>query len=232
MKYIKVLILMFIVFIMVIPSNVFAAEPTGFQTSKISEDKLDSYLNSFSVSLLTEAPENLGIKSFDVNESGQIAIGSQIGQECCLHVYDSNFDFLYGFYFYCSGTYQIEWNNDYINIYYVRSDIAVTYGCNGEIISIAEIDNTTNNNSYWNILRSNERRVNNTIFKAKNDKGILNVLKASYSQLVKIDDLGNEIVLYNVSSFQSAKTIMIFIVASLLVAIVILIIKKGDKQSK
>lgn len=232
MKHIKILILMFIVFIMVVPSNVFAAEPTGFQTSEISEDKLDSYLNNLSVSQLTEAPENLAIKSFDVSKNGLIALGSQTGQECYLHIYDSNLDFLYGFYFNCSGTYQIEWNNDYINIYYVRSDIAATYNRNGEIISIAKIDNTIDNNSYWNALRSNKRQVNNTEFKAKNDTGILNFFQTSYSQLVKIDDLGNEIVLYNVSNFQLTKTITIFVVMSLLLAIVILIIKKGDKQSK
>ena len=234
MKKLKILVLTLIIIITLIPTNVSAAEPTGFQTSEIGEDKFDSYLNKLSVSLLTEAPENLAINCFDVNENGLIAIGSKIHDDCYIHVYDSNFNFLYGFAFECMGTYNIEWNDDYINIYYVRGDIAATYDSNGQITDIAKIDNTIDNNSYWYTLKNNERQLGSTKFKAKNDMGILNIFigQSGYSQLVKTDDLGNEIVLYNVNSFQLAKIVMILFGISFFIAIVILAITKEFTKAK
>ena len=54
--------------------------------------------------------------------------------------------------------------------------------------------------------------------------GILNFFigQSSYSQLVKIDNLGNEIILYDYNSFLLIKTIIVFLFIIIFVSFVII----------
>ncbi len=225
MKNIKFLFFTIIILVVIFPINVFAAEQTGLQTSEINKNDLEKYKERYSVSLIDERPENLAIRCFDVSKSGLVAIGNEKGSESIIQVYDNNFNFIYGFTFEYEGSYNIEWRDEYISIYYIRSDIAVTYNEKAEIISIEAVDNTADNDIYLStVLRDSEREIGGVKYKVKNDMGILNFFigQSSYSQLVKIDNLGNEIILYDYNSFLLIKTIIVFLFIIIFVSFVII----------
>lgn len=209
MKCIKALILAISILIIIVPINVTASDQTGFQTSKVAENEIKSLIKDFDVILLTDEPERESITCFDVSKNEKIALGSQVSENCCVSIYDSKFKFLYGFSFKCAGSYYIEWNNENLNIYYVRENTAVSYNSNGEIINIENILDTMENNSYWYVLSDTERQIDDVKYKIQNDLGILNLFigQSSYSQLVKIDVSGVENILYDVNNEQKSETV-------------------------
>lgn len=236
MKYIKTLILAVSILIIVVPINVIAADQTGFQTSAVSEDEIKSLIKDFDVILLTDEPNKRTINCFDVNENGLVAIGSQSQENCNISIYNSDLKFLYGLSFECAGSYYIEWNNENLNIYYVRDNIAVSYNSNAEITNIEKIDDTMENNSYWYVLKKTERQIGDVRYKIQNNLGALNFFigQSSYSQLVKIDESGAENILYDVNNEQKSECIfsllflLVFII--LLTSIIILSVRKNKKS--
>lgn len=237
MKYIKAIILTLLILVSVAPINVLALEQKGFQTSEIDETEIELYIKNFEVELLTVEPERKSISCFDISVNENIALGNQVSDNCCVSVYDSNLKFLYGFSFKCAGSYYVEWNNECLNIYYVRDDISVTYNNYGEIVNIGKIDDTMQNNSYWYALKNTERKTGDVEYKIQNDMGILNLFlgQSSYSQLVKTDKFGTENVLYDVNDNQIAKCVLVILLLSafilLAASVIVMSVKKARTKS-
>lgn len=182
---------------------------SNFSVDDISENEKNDI--NFDVSLITKAPRKKAIQCFDVNEKGMIALGHElIGMSKMISVYDSDGNFKYGYSFDASGTFGVEWNGDYLNIYLVRGDLLVTVDCEANIIDMARVQDTKENNRYYNnYIDGCERLVGDTKYIIRNQMGILNFVQVSYSQLVKISEDGTETILHDVNAFQLAKTIII-----------------------
>lgn len=198
---------------------------TGFSTEELSEEMQNTFMSNINISLLTEEPTKRGVMCFDVNEQGMIAICKKgiDGEEVC--IYTSEGKFLYGYTFDCSQSFGVEWDNEYINIYFVRSDVIVSLDSNGNILDIKEVQNTRDNNTHSNaILHSNTRVVGDTTYIIRNNMGIFNWIAFSYSQIITIDAEGIEHVVYDVSSTQLFKTIAIIVIACVFVAIAVTVI--------
>lgn len=218
--------LVFLLFLLLI--NEAAADDlhTGFSTEALPEKDRSTFLSNTDLHAVKEAPAQQGIQCFDVSENGMIAIGQNDRDGATLCVYSPDGAFQYGYSFHCKQSFGVEWDGERINICFVRSDVIMAVNREGEVLDIARIQNTIDNNTYWNhMLGSTERVSGDTKYSIRNDMGILNVLAPSYSQLIATKATGEETILYDVNSAQFAKicTVCILAIAFILLAIAVIV---------
>ncbi|MBQ9744295.1 MAG: hypothetical protein IJW19_04130 [Clostridia bacterium] len=223
MKYLSIILLLF--FASFFPFGTSAKTSNsneGFVTESVTEEEKNTVLKNISISKITKEPERQPIECFDVNENGEIAIGIYTTKEKIICIYSDDGTFQYGYKFYTSGNFGVELKESNLYIYLVRSDIAIGIAPSGEIIEMSKIQNTSENNSYWNnYVSSNKRIVGDKVYILKNDMGIFNLFSPSYSQLIVQDGNGNQNIIYDVNSSQLTKNIIILLSILAFSAIVI-----------
>lgn len=211
MKLKRIYLLLSFVLLIVISTNAIKvnAMNTGFFTEDLSDETKTTFVASINVSPLSAEPEKRGALCFDVNEQGLIAIGQTGSQDKEICVYTSQGEFLYGYTFNCTQSFCVEWDEQHVNIYFIRSDVIISLDSDGNILDIKAVQDTIDNNSYRNsLLYSTTRTVGNTTYLIRNDMGIFNWIATSYSQIVTIDATGSESIIYDVNSMQLTKTIV------------------------
>ena len=204
-----------------------SAITTGFET-EAKEDGKDA-LDKREFVKFTSEPEKRTVHSFDVNPKGLIAIATEPSSDRgIVCIYSSEGEFQYGYSFMGYGNYDVEWDGDNLNIYFVRSDMLISVAPSGDILDTVTVKDTTENNSYRNyFLHKTERRVDNTEYILRNDMGVFNYLASSYSQVVVKDLNGDERIVYDVNSTQMFTTVSIWVGGLLLFAIAFAIILRN-----
>jgi len=198
------------------------AMQTGFSTELLSEEDVDTFLSNVNVSLMPDEPPKKVIECFDVNEEGLIAIGYGSSGEKAICVYTTDGVYQYGYKFKTQGSFGVEWDKDLIMIYFVRSDVAIAVDSLGEVVDIAQIQNTSSNNSYWNkSVRSTKRKIGDVEYSLRNNMGFFDLFASSYSQLVVEDSKGGERIIHDVNSSQFVSIVVMFVGVLLLVCVAI-----------
>lgn len=211
MKFKQLYLLLSFVLLIVFFTNVIEvkAMDTGFSTEDLSEETKTTFVSNINISSLKAEPEKREILCFDVNEQGMIAVGQKgaQGKEVC--VYTSQGEFLYGYAFNCNQSFGVEWDEQHVNIYFVRSDVIISLDSDGNILDIKAVQDTIDNNTYRNsLLYSTTRLVGDNTYLIRNDMGIFNWIASSYSQIITIDAMGTECIIYDVNSMQLANMIV------------------------
>lgn len=212
-------------------TSVYAMEMNEFETEEMSINDIEMFLDNVNFSLFNTEPSKRPIKCFDVNEHGMIAIGTENGNDKTISIYSDNGVFQYGYGFQVDGSYGLELNNEDLKIYFVRSDVAISISLSGEIKNVSKICDTSENNTYWNqYVRATSRKKGDYQYILKNDIGILGIFASTYSQLFRIDSLGNEQLIYNANSFQFFNILIMFLGILTFVCIVAIVIIKEFKK--
>ena len=112
-----------------------------------------------------------------------------------------------------------KWDKEYINIYFVRSDVIISLDSECKIIDIRRVQDTIANNTHRNYLLSSTcREIGDVTYQIRNDMGIFNWIALSYSQIVTVDSAGIETIIYDVNSNQFliivAISVIIFVFVS------------------
>ena len=202
------------------------AADTGFSTTEASsEETVRTFPQNVELSLLESEPSKRTIDCFDVNEEGMVAVGCSKYESRTVCVYTSEGHFQYGYSFKSFGAFEVELNEDILNIYFVLENVAIVVNPLGEVLEVFEIPRTTENETYWKYLYySTHRKTADAEYTMKNDRKFLQFFATSYSQItVKYAD-GQESILYDVTAAQMAKVIgniILFMAVFLLVVIVI-----------
>ena len=169
-------------------------------------------------------PEKRGILCFDVNEQGMIAISMEHGfrkKEIC--VYSSQGEFLYGYAFRANGIIAVEWDQENLNLCFVRGGTLMSLDRSGNVLDIKDIPTTIRNDRYENdLLYTYKRTVGETTYRICNDQGlILNFLTTSFSQIVVTDPDGTERIIYDVNEAERNKKIVsLFFVGTIVIHVI------------
>ena len=142
-------------------------------------------------------------------------------------IYDNEMDFQYGYEFETSGVYYVEWDEDELLIYFVRSSMVASINQAGEVQEILKIKDSINNTNYWyDSVYLTEKFVGNKEYKLKNDMGLLNFLSTNYSQIDVVGEDGKSNIIYDVNTEHYIKNIFILICGILFFGAAVLIIGK------
>ena len=226
MKYKRFVFMVLLLLTPLIIGNVKAfAMTTGFSTEPLPQDKVNVCLDNINLSFVSEEPLKWPIECFDVNKNRLIAIGQDTPNRKTICIYSNEGVFQYGYTFNCSGSFGIEWDEENLNIYFVRSNIIVSVTPNGEILNVCEVQNTSENNSYINhFIHATKRTIGETDYVIKNNKNNMNIFDifaSSYSQLITVDSSGKQSTVYNADSAQLAEITTIFVAALIFISIFI-----------
>lgn len=197
-----------------------AVTNTDFSTKIISDEEAESFLAKVQITKIATEPERKSIECFDVNSEQYIAIGCGATDRKTIGVYTNDGMFVYGYRFNCSGKFGVKWDNDDLIIYFVRSDIALALDRSGEVKSICEIENSTENNSYWNdFIYATERTVDGIKYIVMNDMGIFNFFASSYTQLAVINSDGTQEIIYDTNDDNLTRFVVISVIVLLFAGI-------------
>ncbi len=202
--------------ILIISANIsVSALPTPFVTDPFTDEKMTTFIENFPVEKIEGIDWTKPIKSFDVNEDEMILLLFNRSDEYAVCVYNSDFEFQYGFSFNAYGTVACEWSGNDIMVFFVRGDIYAKLDANGNWVEINDIPYSPENNKLSSYLLYNKSEVvvKNTTYRIQNDMGVLNLVQSanSYSQLIKIDENNNETILYDINHLQTTRTILVLI---------------------
>ena len=187
MKQCKSLLLVFL-----LPFFLFFAGPFMVSAADSQEALLTQADEALSISVFHEPDAHRLIKCFDVNETGCYAIGFNNNT---IHVYDPLGTFLLGYRFDTAGTYGIVLKEDHIVIYLGRSNLAVEIDSAGKCISAEKVYFSPDFTE--EVLNRTCKHIGSANYQLQRDIGIFNGM---YSRLVRIDDLGSQTILYNVTT--------------------------------
>ena len=227
-----IMLLIVPLFVWISGGTVFAMH-TGFSTKEMDDNMQKTFLSNINLTRMTEEPPQNTIQCFDVNEYEMIAIGTKNSQNKYVSVYDERGEFQYGYRFVCNQSFGIQWDGDHLIIYFVRSNVAALFDSDGNAIELKTIEDTSENNSYWNhTVFANEKRVHQNRYILKNNMGLFNAFAFSYSQLIRLEPSGNGTVLYDVSERQMTQTIVGLIAVVLFVILVLTVVLRQLFKAK
>lgn len=233
MKYFKSFLTIFIsLFFMSISTFPVYSMTNGFDVEPLTVTESKKIISSITFERFNVEPTNDSIECFDVNENGEIAIGSESHSSKIISIYSTDGVFLYALEFETEGGFGLEWQDNGLNVYFVRGAIGINIDPQGNILDVFAIKDTMENNSYWNnVVFSSTRNVNGTVYKIDNDLGIFNFVQSSYSRLVKISPNGEKIVLYDVGNSQLFYTLLwTGVILIGIVSIITIILKQWKKN--
>ena len=209
------------------------AMTSGFDTEELSKQESEKIISNIAFKRLDSAPEKMPIKCFDVNESGQIAIGSEKSADKIVAIYSSTGDFLYALSFEADGSFGVEWNGDCLNVYLVRASVLAQVDSQGKVLGVFAVKDTAENNSYWNnTVHSATRNAGGTEYKIDNNLGPLNYIQSSYSRLVATSADGNSTVLYDVGNSKAISSAFWLVIVIIFVMLAIISIVKQFKKNR
>ena len=214
------------------------AMETGFSTESISDEETSTIRSNLHITVLNNEPEKKPISCFAVKDNGDIAIGytDSVNNKRIICVYSSEGCYKYGYSIENSGVFGLEFDNDFLLIYFVRSRIVISINRAGTIEEILRIKETEDNNAYWQYSVFAKRRVMNGVEHImRNKMGIINIFASDYSELLVRSSSGEETVIYDASSAQSSKMVFFALISIVLLCITVKVIirelKMGATQS-
>ena len=226
----KKLFFLLLVCIFFVPCLEVFAQSAELATTDLSQEEMKMILQNIDITVVDHEGVKIPIECFDVNDKEFIAIGGSDSINKTIYLYDKT-QFVRGYTFKDNGSYGLEWNGENIQIHFVRGNITVEINMNGEIISIRKIQDSLENNSYWNdIIFAEKRTVNEKQFFLDNDS----IFDFSYSKLIMKEKDGTEIIIYDASNTYKEKTIIcacgIFIFLCIIVIAIVKQILKNRKK--
>lgn len=204
--------------------NKVLAMDTGFSTVPLDAATIGTVLENICIVPLSDEPSKAAIKCFAVDEDGSVAIGSNNSENRIVCVYSSKGEFQYGFRFKCSGSFGVGLSQNTLSIYLVRSDIAISISPEGKVNEILKIEDTLENNDYWNNhVFSNKKVVSDAEYILENSAGVFDVFASSYSQLIVTDESGITSIIYDSNEAQLSHIIIIggFILVFTCIAVIV-----------
>ena len=147
-------IYLFLLFVFLIVVSISTIEVnamhTGFEITELPSEEKELFISNINILSIDEEPAKKTIKCFDVNGDQLIAIGQNTSNRKTICVYSNKGVFQYGYTFNCTGDFGVEWDEEKLNIYFVRSSVIVSVSPKGEVLGAFEVENTIDNNSYIN----------------------------------------------------------------------------------
>jgi hypothetical protein len=215
-----------VLFVLLLMFN-FVGVSAQINTEELPQEEYDELFKTFEedIVLLTEEPRQREFESFDANENGLFVIGYSSSATsiidrydyACVYNIEGVFQYAYRFNsvgsFYC----EIDNYNNFI-LYEVRGNIMCTVNPRGEIVDIRRVSAEDLN---WRVLEEEGFEIVGDITYTFKNNTIFDFIDDNYSSISVKDSSENENVIFDVSGYYIAKTLIIFCAINAFVIFVI-----------
>ena len=213
------------------------AAPTTLTTDPFSAQEKATFAEDTDLKKVKKVTRTKPFDCFDVNEKGEIAVLFTGSPEYAICVYNSDFKLKYAFTFKAEGVVACEWSGDDIMVYFSSDDVYAKINKKGKWTMLSHVQDSVNNVKATSelVYKNSSITIGDTTYKAQNDLGLLNSFQPtrSYSQLVKLDENGNEAILFDVGSTQVLRTnLTVLFVILLALGALYNLLKELSKKAK
>lgn len=226
----KKLLMMISIFLTIIFFQIqIVSSLTGLEIETISENQKEEIKSNLNISRKNLEGTVESISSFDVSTNGLIAVCNE-GFSNFINVYDSNGKFLYGYSLDTQGSFGVEFKDDELMIYLLRSSLLISLDEKGNIIDILNVKKTAENESYWrNSIRSKIKKEGIYEYYLKSN----NFLSLSNSKIIRynIQDRSSNVIL-DFENENGIFIIIIFIFISSVFAVAVIGVFRVTKKAK
>ncbi len=231
MRYVRyVLIFILVFYLFGVHGTDVSAATTGLVMTPYPQERADNFLRNVQLAVLYIEPKRRAIDCFDVSDDGLVALGCSDSRNKTVCIYTRDGVFQYGYSFFSSGSYAVEFEQDHLNIYFVRSDLAVSVMPSGEVLAVREIVMNTESSQYWDdVVSSKKRQVGDTKYELCSDLGPFGIFSAD-TQLVIREADGEEHIWYDVNKTHLVKMIHVTSAASAFVTLVVVSLSVQNKK--
>lgn len=154
--------------------------------SDINQDSIniDAFMRNTSFVSWQGDNRNRSIVCFDVDNSGRIVMGTRNGNECKVYILNPDGEFIAGYSFYYNASFAVQWMNNDIAIYWLRSSIVGVFSLEGKCKSLdtypaGEVV------AHIGSLSSRSMRINNTRYQMDTYNPLFTLLSLRhYSRIV------------------------------------------------
>lgn len=204
-----------------------SAASGSMQITPDTEERRESFPERYSLTLLAEEPKVMPIRCFDVREDGCIVLGFYKAEEGTICVYSSEQEFMFGYTFSCAGDFNVFWEQDYICIFFVRSEVIAKLNRDGNCVALGSPVKTDAFYDLQEHFDSPVKQLGDVTYCLENDW----IIGSDFCRLKVTNPDGSESVFYDASSphaWSSVGMILMIIVGAVgFVWVVIHKIKKG-----
>lgn len=222
-RFIRNVLWVLMLIVCIFPSFGVAMSAGG--TDAINQDEIAAVWEKLDFEKIDEPEIKEGFSCFDVNESGDYALGFDLGNRDAVLLYNVDTGYLRGFSFTNNGSFGVKLDGESIAIYLVRSDLVVSLDSNGNCLKMEQIQNTVGDSEDWRKeVNANKRIVNGVAFTAEH--WLLNnelLHWGSYPRLVKTMPDGEQTVLFDTTAHVLVRNLTIAIFAGIAISLAVII---------
>ena len=174
------------------------ADSTVFGTLTAYEDQA-GFLARTSFVRYDKEYAGLPVECFDAAADGRIALGFKTRDGLrYAAVLDAEGRFQYGFSFACTGAFQLDWREEGLGVYWVRSGVLGVFDGTGSCLAMYEADTGRESSRHITALGKAARLLpDGSVLRLRNPEGLLSRFCSGYQQLVRIAPDGTEHILYD-----------------------------------
>lgn len=200
-----------------------------FDTIEMSQSEIEKVWKNinFRKTAVLRSELKGSLMSFDVSQQEEIVMGLD---DNLIVILSDRGQIIDAYRFETSGIYRVMWNGGHLLIYTVRGSHLIEVSKDGNLIGMKKYDdssfkNTTIANEWRNSWKKTTERYR---YEARERVGFSGDVR---TQLVQIDENGQQKMLYNIKSEKMAETIAGFIVGGLMMSCALLMVSDYHKIS-
>lgn len=192
-----------LVLMLVTPTKV-CASSDGLEITPDSEERRESFTERHSLVILEEEPAVNPIRCFDVRQDGCVVLGFYGSEKKTICVYSPEQKFMYGYSFSCTGDFYVFWEDEYLCIFLVRSDVIAKLDRDGNCV---ELGLPVATDAFFDIrdrFMSSSKQVNGVSYRLENDI----IVGSDFGRLVMTSPDGSESVFYDATALHNGRVIL------------------------
>lgn len=210
-------------------ANEVSAASNDMQLTPDAEERRESFPERYSLDLLEEEPKVMPIRCFDVREDGCIVLGFYTAEEGTICAYSPEREFMYGYTFSCSGDFRVFWEQDYLCIFFIRSDVIAKLDRDGNCVALGYPVKSDTFYDLQEYFESPVKQLGDVTYCLENDW----IIGSDFCRLKVTNADGSESVFYDASTAHVWSVMWLILMMGIgLVGLVCVIVREIKKEQK
>ncbi|MBQ9847967.1 MAG: hypothetical protein IJO64_02795 [Clostridia bacterium] len=168
----------------------------SFDTAKVDENTAKTVLSQKNVRFIKEYNSDYDtgiVKSFNVNENGNVAIILESGECKYIAVYDDNGGFLRGYLLTSPGDMFVQWSGENIDFVFVKTGYIISVDDKGNVIDVSRVsDIDGNKEDFEKLSKQKSECVNGSKYELKKKYTIRTMFSGGTERIIKTLPDGEE----------------------------------------
>lgn len=209
-KMISLIFLFFLLYLFITPVCE-ASTKYGYEVYALPDKDVSTLWEYYDITMVKkEITDNRSVVNFAISTDEYVAI---LTTDDAITIFDESGNVYRRFEFYDSGTSYVGWNGNNVLLFSIRGNNIIEFTLDGDCVDIVELSSDYGISIWDDITRSTSVETTKYTYELSKNMGkFFNFFSGyTYNTLTKTDVSGNTTIIYDVNTFQIAKSIIILL---------------------